>query len=883
MSTRLSYHQKKQNKNRTAIAGIFSGHSRFVKSKKSEVSTSATAEPTRPASRITSRQASRTTSRQASLQSRQESPQPQSSSPHVIISRHLSPSPSQTTSRKRRKTKTGVTEIGDDDDDAPLTRKEAKIFFNELKKKISDVRKLLEISGVGDYTTEESFIKEFVGEIASYSINKYIYPNKKELKKSAGAISAKSYPEYFEHWEDDRWSYYYSKYIHSRLLAKHWSRRGAIATRVQSSFFSTFGESDLPTINTKSAASEVLSWKKSQKVKDVLRKLNQDIDGHENLTWCTKIMEKIWEKTKKVPKEKVAFTISIIQYLLSPKVESIKIDDEAIRKRMKKNIKKLEKGETIEFEEKSDEESELEEESEEESSKEEEKKSKEREEREEEEERRWEGEERRLGEERILEEERGREERQEGEERREEEERREIWNEELIEIISGGPTSEVLSWKKSQKVKDVLRKLNQDIDGHENLTWCTKIMEKIWEKTKKVPKEKVAFTISIIQYLLSPKVESIKIDDEAIRKRMKKNIKKLEKGETIEFEEKSDEESELEEESEEESSKEEEKKSKEREEREEEEERRWEGEERRLGEERILEEERGREERQEGEERREEEEEELIEIISGGPKEEKKSKEREEREEEEERRWEGEERRLGEERILEEERGREERQEGEERQEKEEEELIEIISGGPKQRGQAVIWHNENELIQDKESTSILQAYNGCHFSEETATQKVKYNQTGKAINDIEHTIKGQNNFEIFTDGSLLRKKNSTKQNERKVTKILTANPKQMEIGVSIQFSIKNQESYTKTIGIKPKTNGNWGLNTILNQESRIVYKNNWNTKVIVKLQVNREKCISQMAQTRNRYVNQRRYPHLHVDQVIDRMCSLKPNSPMEQ
>ncbi|RHZ49703.1 hypothetical protein Glove_517g10 [Diversispora epigaea] len=380
MSTRLSYHQKKQNKNRTAIAGIFSGHSRFVKSKKSEVSTSATAEPTRPASRTTSRQASRTTSRQASPQPRQELPQPQPSSPHVIISRHPLPSPSQTTSRKRRKTKTGVTEIGDNDDNAPLTRKEAKIFFNELKKEISDVRKLLEMSGVGDYTTEESFIKEFVGEIASYSINKYIYPNKKELKKSAGAIFAKSYPEYFEHWEDDRWSYYYSKYIHNRLLAKHRSRRRAIATRVQSSFFSTFGESDLPTINTKSAASEVLSWKKSQKVKDVLKKLNQDIDGHENLTWCTKIMEKIWEKSKK---------------------------------------KKLEKGETIEFEEKSESKSE----SEEESSEKEEKK-------------------RKLGEERILEEERGREERQEGEERREKEERREIWDDELIEIINGGPKEE---------------------------------------------------------------------------------------------------------------------------------------------------------------------------------------------------------------------------------------------------------------------------------------------------------------------------------------------------------------------------------------------------------------------------------------------------------
>lgn len=44
------------------------------------------------------------------------------------------------------------------DDDAPLTRKEAKIFFDELKKEISDVRKLLETSDMGDYT-DETFIK----------------------------------------------------------------------------------------------------------------------------------------------------------------------------------------------------------------------------------------------------------------------------------------------------------------------------------------------------------------------------------------------------------------------------------------------------------------------------------------------------------------------------------------------------------------------------------------------------------------------------------------------------------------------------------------------------------------------------------------------------
>jgi hypothetical protein len=44
------------------------------------------------------------------------------------------------------------------DDDAPLTRKEARFFFNELKREISEVRKLLEISGVGDYAIDEKFI-----------------------------------------------------------------------------------------------------------------------------------------------------------------------------------------------------------------------------------------------------------------------------------------------------------------------------------------------------------------------------------------------------------------------------------------------------------------------------------------------------------------------------------------------------------------------------------------------------------------------------------------------------------------------------------------------------------------------------------------------------
>ena len=224
MSSRLSYHRKNQKKNRETITGILSGRSRFAKTtstaptsrSRPTTSTAPTSRPrprpttstaptsrptmptaptsrptmsTAPTSRPTSLQStSRPTSRRASPRpatSRHTSPQP--TSPSVLIESYDMSSLSQTTpARKRRKTTTGVAEIGDDgkfsnffeilqnilniqtnvstnvstnlDDDAPLTRKEAKFFFNELKREISAVRKLLEISGVGDYATDEKFI-----------------------------------------------------------------------------------------------------------------------------------------------------------------------------------------------------------------------------------------------------------------------------------------------------------------------------------------------------------------------------------------------------------------------------------------------------------------------------------------------------------------------------------------------------------------------------------------------------------------------------------------------------------------------------------------------------------------------------------------------------
>lgn len=55
------------------------------------------------------------------------------------------------------------------------------------------------------------------------------------------------------------------------------------------------------------------------------------------MTWHARILEKSWPNSKNLSIEKIGFTLSICQYLLSPGIETIKIDDETIQKIMKKN------------------------------------------------------------------------------------------------------------------------------------------------------------------------------------------------------------------------------------------------------------------------------------------------------------------------------------------------------------------------------------------------------------------------------------------------------------------------------------------------------------------------------------------------------------------
>ncbi|RHZ53706.1 hypothetical protein Glove_438g19 [Diversispora epigaea] len=214
-------------------------------------------------------------------------------------------------SRKRRRE--------DDDDSVPITRRDIKILLHHLEEQneiirrldteVSYVRKLLEKGGMGDFTSTDEFIKKFINAITKYSITKKIYASENELKEAVSHIGYKEFPDYFEDWDQKRWSFYYDTKISSK--------KGTIADKIRKTIFMTFGENDLPKITTKSSADVIKNWKEC---------------------WTSRPSE-----------EQSAFTISVIKYIFNPNIYSIQIKDEGIRHYMKKTQEKMNANEKIQF------------------------------------------------------------------------------------------------------------------------------------------------------------------------------------------------------------------------------------------------------------------------------------------------------------------------------------------------------------------------------------------------------------------------------------------------------------------------------------------------------------------------------------------------------
>ena len=91
-------------------------------------------------------------------------------------------------------------------------------------------------------------------------------------------------------------------------------------------------------VTTKSTPVEILAWKNSQQIRSAFNKLNEKISDSDKITWYARILEKVWPRAKKLSKEKIRFTILVCQYLLSPKIESIRIENGVIQKIIRRTI-----------------------------------------------------------------------------------------------------------------------------------------------------------------------------------------------------------------------------------------------------------------------------------------------------------------------------------------------------------------------------------------------------------------------------------------------------------------------------------------------------------------------------------------------------------------
>jgi len=104
--------------------------------------------------------------------------------------------------------------------------------------------------------------------------------------------------------------------------------------------FTTFGEKGLRKITTKSSADVIKSWKESYEIRKAYQEFNDD-------HFSSQIFQRSW--SKRPSDEQLAFTISVIKYTFNPNIYSIQIQDEYIRRYMKKALEEMNAGEKIKF------------------------------------------------------------------------------------------------------------------------------------------------------------------------------------------------------------------------------------------------------------------------------------------------------------------------------------------------------------------------------------------------------------------------------------------------------------------------------------------------------------------------------------------------------
>lgn len=128
------------------------------------------------------------------------------------------------------------------------------------------------------------------------------------------------------------------------MLVKLRSMRGNTVAKIKSAIFSTFGEDSLPSINNNASQKDIMDWKEKKEVRKAFEKLHKKInndDEEETSTWCNKILQKVFSNPDKIGKPLLAFAVGVIEIILDPDNGGIKVKDEIIKSKIRKNIVSL--------------------------------------------------------------------------------------------------------------------------------------------------------------------------------------------------------------------------------------------------------------------------------------------------------------------------------------------------------------------------------------------------------------------------------------------------------------------------------------------------------------------------------------------------------------
>ncbi|RGB23865.1 hypothetical protein C1646_773883 [Rhizophagus diaphanus] len=181
----------------------------------------------------------------------------------------------------------------------------------------------------GDQDLISSAVKRIVKELIKIAI----YPTQSQFLSKTEEFLSENYSEFYKRVSRKNWISYYENNIFPQLLDKHRSHRGTLSSRIKDTMFAIFGDDQLPPINSSATLEKISIWKKSQEVCNCYKKLN---------THMEKILVKLYGPDKEKRSEvQVAFAMALVEEILNPQKNHLKISEVLMQLKIEKYLNKL--------------------------------------------------------------------------------------------------------------------------------------------------------------------------------------------------------------------------------------------------------------------------------------------------------------------------------------------------------------------------------------------------------------------------------------------------------------------------------------------------------------------------------------------------------------